>query len=1100
MKISKQVLVDNIKKDILDNSVGAVSPQDIRRNLLDLIDSVSLLTEFSDLNSLNFSTFDLRTVRAGVDTLSKRKAIGYNSVDNVAIGFAALKSQIDGIQNVAVGSFALTCNMYGVDNVAVGFHSLGSTINGYGNIGIGAYSLNNNKEGSYNIAIGHGAGYYVDRNKDYQFFVASHNINEDYICANTSGDGLKPLLIGDLSQNNLQLAIGMRSLHDNATLQVGGHIHPGTTNSFSLGSSQYRFKNLYLQSSILYNNSDFFSYNESTRKFSLSNSLSINGHVVISDTLLVDSNITSTNGYISVGSHVSATSGIFSEGLSVNGHIIPKKTLAYDFGDLRNQWRNAHIYNLYCNGVGRFNKFHAEEQSHFRNKTIYLGSTGDSIALDGGGEDSLFQYFDPSQDDTDPNFHLQYLIDEELNDAGFKVGASGIDYVRTYEFLFRSRNAEWKNLSIDDVFSRSSWFSNISISLEDGRHIKADRIINSSNIGMFTYDNDLGLFIESGVAYLSEETDHDSRAGLGNFNIIANSGESVEYSISIQSPQPQVNLFQNFYENTQNVALDVDGKQKLTGFKTGYISDSELALPNFFNEQENQRPNRYIVSSYNDSSFAKRCFTLLQDNTEGYVGISNFDYAESMLPDTILNVRSTGNAICRITAENNNETEASLELLGSENCLNYGASLQYIKHSGVFNISTFNKGASKQVITIDDESGHVAVLNKFMSCNAMLSVGDSENKDAHLALFESENIPVHAVGYGQIFTRSVAGIDAQSSLLSYMDSSGNMFNVNMTPSSADGSIVDKPLGLDSLGNTFGGIYSPLARENITSQTMRNTAIGYESLSLLNNGIDNTAIGYRSGKFITDGANNVYIGSNVGSKNTNNAIGIGSNLSLESNMLKIGHSDMTLIEGSFDTNDIYVSVDTELRINNILKINNNNIKVGNNYSIFNGDNNSYLTFVNSATSFSGTRFDSDVAFIGSITFSDSKTITDGSFLDDIQTNLNQINTTKDRITDNETAFNALRNSFNALIVEGVVEQNIRFDDLPNSLSDTPIEFYIRKKIVDGSGKLVNAPDLPQSPNLILVTLRDPFINVRQGDYVIAMKVNGEYRPISVTGAP
>jgi hypothetical protein len=37
-------------------------------------------------------------------------------------------------------------------------------------------------------------------------------------------------------------------------------------------------------------------------------------------------------------------------------------------------------------------------------------------------------------------------------------------------------------------------------------------------------------------------------------------------------------------------------------------------------------------------------------------------------------------------------------------------------------------------------------------------------------------------------------------------------------------------------------------------------------------------------------------------------------------------------------------------------------------------------------------------------------------------------------------------------------------------------------------------------LIEIVLRDPYLNVRKGDYVIAIKVNNEYRPISITGAP
>ena len=116
-----------------------------------------------------------------------------------------------------------------------------------------------------------------------------------------------------------------------------------------------------------------------------------------------------------------------------------------------------------------------------------------------------------------------------------------------------------------------------------------------------------------------------------------------------------VNLFQRFLNNTSSYQFD-NTLEKLDGFQLGYINDSELPQPSYFNEEENQNPNRFIISSYNESSYAKRCFTLLQDGTEGYVGIANFDHSESMLPDTMLNIRSTGNAIIRTTAENENYT------------------------------------------------------------------------------------------------------------------------------------------------------------------------------------------------------------------------------------------------------------------------------------------------------------------------------------------------------------------------------------------------------------------------------------------------------------
>ena len=1097
MIIPKNVLVDNITNDIIDNSIGEISPQDIRRNLLDLIDSVSLLTEFNDLNSLNFSTVDPRTTRVGIDTLSKRKANGYSSVDNTAVGYASLKSQIDGSQNTAIGSFALTCNMYGGDNVGVGYHSLGSVINGYANIGVGSFSLNNNKEGNFNIAIGHGAGYYVERDHDYQFFLGSHPIDSDYICSDKTGFGLVPLLKGDMSPDNLRLGIGVRDLHSGAALQVAGNIHPSVTNTYSLGVDSYRFKHLYLQSAIRFNNNDFISYDESNSKFRISNDTTINGSVIIDNHLTVSNNITSSNGHIEVASYVSATSGIFSKGISYNGHITPEENLSYDFGNLRKQIRNAHIYNIYSNGVARFNKFHAEEQTHFRNKTIYLASAGDLITIDGGGPKGIYQYFDPNQTDVDPSLHVQYLIDEELEGAGFKLGASGIDYVRTYELTFKSRESELSNLSIDDVYSRSSWFSNISISLENGRHIKADRIIHPNKVGMFTYSDDLGFFIESGVAYLAEETNHKERAGLGDVNFIANSGETDEYSLSVQSPQSGVNLFCNFFDYTSNLSFDSDNKTKVTGFKTGYISDSELALPNFFNEESVQRPNRYVISSYNDSSYAKRCFTLLQDSSEGYVGISNFDYSESMLPDTMLNVRSTGNAICRLTAENNLETEASLELLAVDNCHNYGASFQYTKHSGVLNVNVFNNSEQNTAISIHGRDGHVGILNKTLSSNAMLSLGSEEHTEAHISMRQSSGVPIPSSGYGQIFTREVTGLDIQSTLLSFMDSSGNLFNVDLTASSADGNIIDKPLGLDTLGNTFGGIRSPESRLNITSTTTRNTAIGYESLSRINDGHSNTSLGYRAGKFVSDGYNNIYIGSNSGSENTTESIVIGTDMSAQSNELKIGHNNNPLISGYFGSQNRRVNIDNKLTISNILLLSASNLSFGSNgFSIGLEPSSPNVTFGQFATSFA-----KPIQIQASIIFSDGKSVEDGSFLDDITSNTNELNITNNRISQNETSFNDLKQSFDLLVVEGIVLDDVRPGQLPNSFNDDPLRIQIRKKIVNTTNdRLQDAPSSFQDPNIIVVTLRDPYLSIRQGDYVIAMKVNGEYRPISVTGSP
>ena len=192
MIISKQELVDNIKREISDNSKGNITPSDIRHNLLDVIDSVHNLTGSANLTSLNFDTIKgSRTTRIGNFTLDnfRRDINGYTSVDNTVVGYASLSKNFSGHSNTSVGSYALNCNIHGHNNVAYGFNAIAANTTGYGNVGIGNYSLHDNKIGNLNIAIGHGAGYYVDRDTNNKLFIGSHNVDKDYICSNPEGTG-----------------------------------------------------------------------------------------------------------------------------------------------------------------------------------------------------------------------------------------------------------------------------------------------------------------------------------------------------------------------------------------------------------------------------------------------------------------------------------------------------------------------------------------------------------------------------------------------------------------------------------------------------------------------------------------------------------------------------------------------------------------------------------------------------------------------------------------------------------------------------------------------------------------------------------------------
>ena len=140
MIISKPQLVQNIEREISDNSKGEISPNDIRHNLLDIIDSVHNLTEFQVLKSTNvdttsgsrstrFGEFALENLRLGVD--------GYTSVDNTAVGYASLNKNFSGYANTSLGAYSLNCNIHGHNNVGLGFNSVAANTTGYGNVGVG---------------------------------------------------------------------------------------------------------------------------------------------------------------------------------------------------------------------------------------------------------------------------------------------------------------------------------------------------------------------------------------------------------------------------------------------------------------------------------------------------------------------------------------------------------------------------------------------------------------------------------------------------------------------------------------------------------------------------------------------------------------------------------------------------------------------------------------------------------------------------------------------------------------------------------------------------------------------------------------------------
>jgi hypothetical protein len=1122
MILSKPQLVENIAREISDNSTGQISPHDIRHNLLDIIDSVHLLTGSQNLRARNFDTLDLRSTRAGDLTLQKLGLEGYFSVDNSAFGFSALNANYQGSKNTAIGSYSLSCNIYGEDNAALGYHALAGNTNGFGNIGIGSYSLHNNKIGNFNIAIGHGAGYYVNRDTSNRLFIASHPIDETYLCGNPDGIGLVPLIQGDMSSGNLRVGIAVSGLHDGATLQISGHFHPSDSlQSFDIGHGTYRWRNIYLSQTLSFPNSNYITYDNTGDRFLISNETVIGGPVSISGNTDVSGNLVAT-GHADFGSYINVGGKLDVNGrIDASGNIKPKVSSAFNLGDFDKRWLNAYVDNIYVSGIGRFKRFEAVEQAHYLHKTVHLASSGYINTIDGGGPNGLYDYYNPNEENVLP---VGYLIDEELNGAGFNVRSRGIDYERTYEFIFKSQDAALGNLSVDSPYSRSSWNSNISIHTSSGCHVKTDRIINSDSIAAVTYNDGLGYFIASGKTYSTNE--HNLRsdlAGIGNVNFVAHSGEQDKYTITFASPASGVNINQRFLSNVKVKAIDQEtDKEKLTGFETSYISDSQLTQPVFFNEQVGQNPSRFVIKSYNNSSYVKRSFTLLQDAADGFVGISNFGHSDNMLPDTILNIRSTGNAIIRATAENQGSTVSALQLLGKENCLKYGSELEYINQSGIFNINIYKNDAKTSFIKVID-SGRSSIFNSNLP-HAMITVGDSANNEAVLSLYHCASIPSGYANYAQIFTKSKSDA-SQASSLNFVDASGNIFEVVMNSIDIGGQNLDKPLLADNSGNTLGGRFSPNSKASLAMST-NNTALGYRALSYIAGGNNNTAIGYNAGSGITTGNNNVILGYNSARsiKTGSNNIVIGNNLlstypSGSSNNFVLGSDNNILMSGNLVSKNM-IMPEGKLFLTNTsnesLKVQANLIEVidsgGSNYPDnklvfkFTGNNSSDLlkldhnanpvsktaNYQNPTTPRPNAELNGDLRLLGAIRFSDATSVESANFLQDIANLSNNGASTSGALASLTNSFNNLLSAYNNLIIEGIAQENI---PAPQN-SNTPTTGRIRPKEKVGGVWRDKVVPVGQSP-FINIYNRDPFLKINSSDYVIAVKINDEYRPMWVS---
>lgn len=1021
MILSKYQLVNNISSELSDNATQSITPYHVRHNLIDIIDSISELIKNEDIDSANFKTIDSRTSVFGEKSLERINLPNHSTEDNSAFGFSSLRINLDGKRNTAIGSYSLQSNSSGSDNVAIGVHSLAGNVTGSCNVGIGNYSLLSGRTGSFNIAIGHGAGYYVDKQDDYKFYLGSSPANDSTICTDTSGDNVTPLLKGDLLHNIL--GINTKIITEDAVLHVGGNAIPSTDSVFNLGSENLTWNKLYSNNLYL----------SSTEKFSKT-----------------------------------------PDSVSFNFPLIPESDNVYDFGSSSNRIRSLYAYDIIIDNSATINSAQFIYSSHYINKTLNLASKPEEIFFDGGGPYSLYDYaLEKSSNLTQP-----YLTKDQVNGAGFSVYVDDPEDT-DYHIVLDTQSTD-----------SSFWKSNISIEVDESAHIGTSKINSLPEFDIYLKSGEINnvLSLKDNYLYFGDQNFLDNNdLGFGNYNFVFD-GTTREFVTSFLVASPDSSKIAHRFFSNATGNQDISYGRLYEGFELEY----ENTLPSTVSS-----PDPTIIPG-------RTCFSIKSFSPSSNQ-IQSGNSARIPINQLVIN-RDSSSKIFAITDINNYAPEYTGDFNTSEDCTIRINSRGNNKVSKIL-LETNNRGDAQIVCDNALEFSYSGVksasfndqsFDLFNSTsgthNFMINMGDYYRQDVSIGMRHVAEDPVAASGYGAIYVNAKAGGELQSSTLMFIDSSGNKFDLVRSPSNS----IDGFLFIDD-DNTFGGFNSFDNKSDV--QCEHNTGVGFESSKDITTGSKNTLYGSQAGKALTTGSNNLAIGYGSLNKSTTNSYNVcvgtdsmGSNINSDYNFLLGVNDDLVLMSGVLGPNNsnkfLQLPNDGKLIISNesnteSVSITSNSIEIVDrggadlpesdfNFT-FTGNNSSTLLVLNHSEPriikdhFYANKnqpfaeLKGDLKILGSVLFSDGSELSSSTSIDEISTISN-------KVTDNE-------NKIASIFVEGFAIDDI---DKPSSYNNPSI----------GN---IRTPD----GNVVQIHHRDTSLVIKKDAYVIAAKINSEYRPIRIS---
>jgi hypothetical protein len=137
---------------------------------------------------------------------------------------------------------------------------------------------------------------------------------------------------------------------------------------------------------------------------------------------------------------------------------------------------------------------------------------------------------------------------------------------------------------------------------------------------------------------------------------------------------------------------------------------------------------------------------------------------------------------------------------------------------------------------------------------------------------------------------------------------------------------------------------------------------------------------------------------------------------------------------------------------------------------------------------------DVKLLGGVSFSDNTYLDSASFLQNISSLTTTLNTANSNITNLQSSVGTINNQLSSLTIEGYA-----INDIPAPPNASSVRIGKLQLQVVVNGQLVNKT----AQNLSDVTTvdihnRDTRMPIDKGDYIVAIKIGNEYRPIWISG--